>query len=227
MRLRSLLWVPLVLGLSPLHAHAELITFAFTGTVGPCQSLFGCIPVPWSDGDFLSGYYVFEADTPPSPADIPSRHLYRAVTGLTINVGGTQKTGSSGDIYVETQGEKGSPFYTETYNVFLFTSDGWILDLLVQSRTTSILDDSSLPIVPPDLSSAGTSSRSEMFHPEFGEDSGGSSFPGDLATLVRVPEPRISMLLYGLCFFGVAVGRLFSRSKTDRGSDTAIQRRIS
>ena len=108
MRLRSLLWVPLVLGLSPLHAHAELITFAFTGTVGPCQSAFGCIPVPWTDGDFLSGYYVFEADTPPIPAHIPDRHLYRAVTGLTINVGGTHKTGSSGDVTCTPRGKRGA-----------------------------------------------------------------------------------------------------------------------
>ena len=63
MRLRSLLVVPLVLGLSPLHAHAELITFAFTGTVGTLSKFLGD-PVPSSDGDFLSGYYVFEADTP-------------------------------------------------------------------------------------------------------------------------------------------------------------------
>jgi hypothetical protein len=214
MYLRSLLWALPLLLLGSTPASAELITFAFSGTIDYAEG-------QWlSPGDPVAGFYQFESTT---PGLIPADDIgvnYAAIQSFSVHAGSHTISGSSGSIHVhfdapELGGENG---YGVRMSHGTTGSSLWdvYLSLFDITAPRPLVTDESIQTSPPSLANA-TSATGVLLSAR-----GEYGFSINRLAPTSVPEPGsaglLSVGLVALVALRSVVLRTKVRPKADLGT---------
>ncbi|MEW6304610.1 MAG: hypothetical protein AB1705_14135 [Verrucomicrobiota bacterium] len=129
-----------------LQSQAEQITFAFTALIDRV-STSGTLPTLVAAGDTVSGTYTFESTSPDTRPTRSDSGFYNAVTDVSVDVGGTTLTGTSGAISVFLSNSSLPDNYVLVANI----AGGLRLEFQLGAPRGTFANDS-LPLTPPDLS---------------------------------------------------------------------------
>jgi hypothetical protein len=217
MRLRSLLLVPLVLGLFPFTARADLITFEFNGTVHGCFAKCGSFLDDVMLNQPVYGYYTFDSNDEGQPLGfgyVYNLVKFGVVVGPKAFPGGPAVAigGDTGTIYQHTEddsSELGSA--DDDYSVTM-NSPTWVAQIHYYSQTSLIVPDSRhLSTTPPNIDEIDNSD-----HALYDKTSGltyGFVLSSLRARPIGVPEPT-SAALFGIGIVATAALRTRRRRRS-------------
>ncbi len=200
-------------------SYAVPITFSFSGTVtnyfydpSTGDTFGGSVGV----GTTFTGFYTFESTSPDwSPAD-PQYGGYHSVLlpyGMEATIGGNTVSGLSSDMLIDVWNTPGGDSYSAVALDFGFQS----LGIQLSGGSSSIFDNDSLPLSPPDIADFAEARFGYAVTDFFGPVV--LSVVGTLTELTLVstiPEPT-SLALMSLGLIGLGFARRNKRSDRKHG----------
>jgi hypothetical protein len=225
---RAAVLVAILAGM-PVLAQAELVTFAFEGTLSQIDAPLNST---WSPGQAFSGTYTFDSNTPNASAPGEGDYL-RAPRDFHLTIGAAEMTAPPPFVWNQSNSGLGTILIqnaeVDSYGVFIGQGSGpaipisgysllnFILDLT--DSTGSALLSNELTTVPPALS--GFQKRTATFnfyHPVEGHSIFASA-SGQVTGLTVVPLPAAAVLfgsgllsLAGYCGVRIRKGTMSTRS---------------
>jgi hypothetical protein len=153
-------------------AKAELITIGFSGLVDSVGDEYNLLEGAVQSGNSISGFYIYDSDTPDSESDNVNFGFYEHWTspyGMTIMIGDltfqTDSTNVDFAIGLRDNYNSSADFYTVTSLNNLELDDGLSIDTLhwqLDDHLGTALSSDILPLTPPDLSKWQTNALSIM-----------------------------------------------------------------